>query len=81
MTALYADLENRRQEDEIASENWPDHAIPSSQAERVASKIGTLIHKVLNLYAEYKQTRLPRADRQNGHFLGTQPATLAALCG
>ena len=52
MTALCADLENRRQEEEIASENWPDHTIPSSQAERVASKIGTLIHKVLETYTQ-----------------------------
>lgn len=52
MTALCADLENRRQEEEIDSENWPDHTIPSSQAERVASNIGTLIHKVLETYTQ-----------------------------
>ena len=69
MTALCADLENRRQEGEIASENWPDHTIPSSHAERMASKIGTLIHKVLETYTQStKQARLPRADRQMDTF-------------
>ena len=30
---------------------WPEHAIPATHAERVASKIGTLIHKVFETYA------------------------------
>ena len=50
MTALCADLENGLQEGEIASEDWPDHAIPPSHAERVASRIGTLIHKMFETY-------------------------------
>ena len=52
MTALCANPENRRKEGEIASENWPDHVIPPSHAERVASRIGTLIHKAFETYTQ-----------------------------
>jgi len=52
MTALCVDPENRRKECEIAAENWLDHAVPPSHAERLASRIGTLIHKVFETYTQ-----------------------------
>ena len=65
MTALCADLENRLQDGEIASEYWPDHAIPPDHAERVASRIGTLIHKVFENYtlSTNKPDYLTRIDK------------------
>ena len=50
MTALTVDIENRWEEGDTSSENRPDHAMPATHAERVASKIGTLIHKVFETY-------------------------------
>ena len=50
MTALTVDIENRWEECETSSENRPDHAIPATHSERVAAKIGTLIHKVFETY-------------------------------
>ena len=50
MTVLTVNIENRAQEGDTASEDQPDHAISATHAERVASKIGTLIHKVFETY-------------------------------
>ena len=50
MTALTVDNENRWQTGDTSSEDCPEHAIPATHAERVASKIGTLIHKVFETY-------------------------------
>ena len=50
MTALTVDIENQWEKGDTSSENRPDHAIPATHAERVASKIGTLIHKVFETY-------------------------------
>ena len=50
MTALTIDIENRLQEDDAAPEGRPEHAISTTRAERVASAIGTLIHKAFETY-------------------------------
>ena len=50
MTALTIDIENRWQEDDAAPEDRPEHAISTTRAERVASAIGTLIHKAFETY-------------------------------
>ena len=50
ITVLPVNLDNRWQEGDPASEDRPDHSISTTHAERVASKIGTLIHKVFETY-------------------------------
>ena len=81
MTALCADLENRRQEEEIASENGPTIQSRRPRPNVWRNKIGTLIHKVLETYTQSTNRPTTSRNRQNGYFLGTQPATPAAICG
>ena len=66
-------------EDDTSSEDWPEHTIPATHAERVASKIGTLIHKVFETYTQSTNKPDYLAKLEKGYFLGTKSATVAAF--